>query len=38
MLQNSHFVDARIEIQAKYGATQWVKIREFPISRQLITK
>ena len=38
MLENSHFVDARVEIQAKYGSTQWVKIADYPLPRQLITK
>jgi len=38
MLQNSHFVDARVQIAAKYGNTQWVRIGEYPITRQLITK
>jgi len=38
MLQNSHFVDARAQVAAKYGNTQWVRIGEYPISRQLITK
>ena len=26
MLANSHFVDAKVEILAKYGATQWKKL------------
>ena len=38
MLQNSHFVDARVEIQAKYAATQWAKMGTYPISRDLLTK
>jgi hypothetical protein len=37
MLRNSHFVDARVELSAKYGSTQWVRIGEYPIARQLIT-
>lgn len=37
MLKNSLFVDASVELFAKYGAVQWVKIGEYPIVRQLIT-
>jgi hypothetical protein len=38
MLANSHFVDARVELFAKYASTQWVKVGTFPIARQLLTK
>jgi hypothetical protein len=38
MLRNSHFVDARVELSAKYGSVQWVRIGDHPIARQLITK
>jgi hypothetical protein len=38
MLQNSQFVDAKVELFAKYGSTQWVKVGAFPITRQLMTK
>ena len=38
MLRNSHFVDAVVELSAKYGSTQWSRIGEYPIARQLITK
>jgi hypothetical protein len=38
MLQNSHFVDAKIDIFAKYASTQWVKVGTYPITRQLLTK
>jgi hypothetical protein len=38
MLQNSQFVDAKVEVFAKYGSTQWVKVGAFPITRQLMTK
>ena len=38
MLQNSHFVDAKVEVSAKYGSTQWVRIGDFAITRQLITQ
>jgi len=35
MLQNSQFVDAKVEIFAKYGSLQWKRIAEYPIDRQL---
>ena len=38
MLQNSSFVDARVEVFAKYRAANWVKIGEYPIARQLLTR
>jgi hypothetical protein len=38
MLQNSHFVDAKVELSAKYGSTQWTRIGSYPISRQLLAK
>jgi hypothetical protein len=37
MLQNSQFVDAKVELAAKYGGTQWKRLGEYPIARQLIT-
>jgi hypothetical protein len=38
MLQNSHFVDAKMELFAKYGSIQWVRVGMYPITRQLLTK
>ena len=38
MLANSHFVDAKVELFAKYASTQWAKVSTFPITRQLLTK
>ena len=38
MLRNTHFVDAKVELSAKYGSTQWVRIAEYPIKRELITQ
>ena len=38
MLRNSNFVDAKVEVSAKYGPNQWVRIGDFPIKRQLITQ
>jgi hypothetical protein len=37
MLQNRYFVDVRVEMFAKYAATQWVLVGEFPITRELTT-
>ena len=38
MLQNTHFVDAKVELFGKYGPTQWVRLGSYPIKRQLLTK
>ena len=38
MLRNAHFVDAKVELSAKYGSTQWVRIGDYPIKRELITQ
>ena len=35
LLNNSHFVDATVDIFAKYGSTQWTRVGEFPIDRTL---
>jgi hypothetical protein len=36
LLKNSHFVDARVQLFAKYGSINWVRIYETPVTRQLI--
>ncbi len=36
MMQNSQFVDARVQIMAKYGATQWKPIGEYVVDRRMI--
>jgi len=38
MLQNSHFVDAKVDLFAKYGSTQWTRLGTYPIARQLLAK
>jgi hypothetical protein len=38
MLKNSHFVDAKVDLFAKYGSTQWVRHGTHAIKRELITK
>ncbi len=36
LLKNSHFIDARVDVFAKYGAQPWTRIAEYEIARQLI--
>jgi hypothetical protein len=36
MLKNSHFVDAKVQMFAKYGSSNWTRLGEYPIARQLI--
>ena len=36
MLKNSHFVDARVDIFAKYGSSTWAAVGRYPVARQLI--
>jgi hypothetical protein len=38
ILKNSLFVDARVDVMAKYSSVQWKKIAEHPIERRLVTK
>lgn len=38
MLANSLFVDARVQIFAKYGSTQWTLIAEHPVERNLLAQ
>jgi hypothetical protein len=38
MLQNSQFVDAKVEIYVKQGSKTLAKLAEYPIQRQLITR
>jgi hypothetical protein len=38
MLANPQFVDARVDLFAKYGSAQWTRLGEYPIARQLITR
>ena len=35
MLANSQFVDATVDLFAKYGSTQWTRLGQYPIARQL---
>jgi len=38
ILRNSHVIDAKVEILAKYGSQQWKRIAEYPIERKLIER
>jgi hypothetical protein len=38
MLQNRDFVDATVELFAKYHAQQWARLGDFRIQRQLLTQ
>jgi hypothetical protein len=38
MLQNSQFIDAKVQLFAKYGSVQWVRMGEHPIVRTLLEK
>jgi hypothetical protein len=38
MLQNKAFVDASVDLLAKYAALQWKLIAKYPIARELITR
>ena len=36
MLHNSHFVDAKAELFVKAGASNWTRLGEYPVARQLL--
>jgi len=36
MLRNSNFVDARVQLFAKYGSVQWTKVAEYQVERKLL--
>jgi hypothetical protein len=38
MLQNSQFKDAQVQVFAKHGSSQWVRLAEITIQRQLLTQ
>ena len=38
MLQNSQFVDARVEVFGKHGRRPWARMGEFAINRRLLTQ
>ena len=38
LLQNSQFVDATVDLFAKYGSSKWARLGEYPIRRVLIER
>lgn len=38
MLANSQFVDARVDLFARYGSAQWTRLGEYRINRQLLAR
>ena len=38
MLKNKNFVDTHIQLFAKYGGANWVKLGEYPVARELLTQ
>jgi hypothetical protein len=36
MMQSKVFVDATVQLFAKYGSTQWAKVGEYPVTRRLV--
>jgi hypothetical protein len=38
MFHNSRFVDAMVDLLGKYGSTQWTRLGDYPIARQLILR
>jgi hypothetical protein len=38
MLKNSQFVDAKVEVFAKYAANNWQRLGEYDVSRELLTQ
>jgi hypothetical protein len=38
MLDNSNFVDARVDLFAKYGSGAWTRVGDYPIARRLLRR
>jgi hypothetical protein len=38
MLQNKQFVDASVDLLAKYASVQWKPIAKYPIAREMVTR
>ena len=38
MLDNSFFVDARVNLFVKYGAGEWTRVGDYPVARRLILR
>lgn len=37
MLKHAQFVDAKVELAAKYASVQWKRIGDYPVKRRLLT-
>lgn len=38
LLRNSHFVDATVDLFARYGSRQWARVGEYRIARQIVER
>ena len=38
LLRNSHFVDATVDLFARYGSSQWTRIGEYQIARRILER
>jgi hypothetical protein len=36
LIENSQFVDARVDVYGRYGSRAWAKLAEFPVTRVLL--
>src|ERR1051325_6032482 len=36
IMKSQYFVDARVQLTAKYGSTQWAKIAEYPVKHEFV--
>ena len=36
IMKSQYFVDARVQLTAKYGSTQWAKIAEYPVRHEFV--
>ena len=36
LIENSQFVDARVELYGRYGSGSWAKLGEYPVTRVLL--
>lgn len=38
LLENAHFVDATVDLFARYGSQQWARVGQYRIARQLVER
>jgi hypothetical protein len=36
IMKSQYFVDARVQLTAKYGSTQWARLAEYPVAHQFV--